>query len=137
MKTRVLSGLIMAPLLVVVFFGGPVLFVGALAISLMAAWEYARAFEGGKPLMRGAMLVCVVMLYAGAMFPLAMFPMLLAIIMFIMFLRSFSMKEYGVEQTALSIMGVLYTGFFPLHIVLIDQLFVSGLWDAGAVFGYG
>ncbi|MBQ1228293.1 MAG: phosphatidate cytidylyltransferase, partial [Firmicutes bacterium] len=51
MKTRIISGLVMAPLLVLVYLGGYWLMAAAFAVSVMALHEFFRGFEaaGAKP----------------------------------------------------------------------------------------
>ena len=45
MKTRIISGLIMAPLLVILYFGGVWLWIAALLISLMGIHEFCSGWE--------------------------------------------------------------------------------------------
>lgn len=45
MKTRILSGLMMIPLALVLYFGGPSLWVAALIVSLMAVYEFCKGWE--------------------------------------------------------------------------------------------
>ncbi|MGN0702014.1 MAG: phosphatidate cytidylyltransferase [Lentihominibacter sp.] len=45
MKTRILSGLIMLPLLVIVILNGWVLYAGSFVISVMAVYEFFRGFR--------------------------------------------------------------------------------------------
>ena len=51
MKTRVLSGLVMVPLLAILYFGGYVLFAACLCIGLMGVREFYNGFHaiGVKP----------------------------------------------------------------------------------------
>ncbi|MDR0853817.1 MAG: phosphatidate cytidylyltransferase [Clostridiales Family XIII bacterium] len=54
MKTRILSGLIMAPLLILIFLGGYFLLVGAFVISFVALREFYGAFKGDHPVSSAA-----------------------------------------------------------------------------------
>ena len=45
MKTRIISGLIMAPLLVILYFGGWLLWAAALLIAVMGVKEFCEAWE--------------------------------------------------------------------------------------------
>ena len=45
MKTRILAGLAMLPLLLVIYFGGWILWVCCLAIGIMAIYEFYRGFK--------------------------------------------------------------------------------------------
>ena len=45
MKTRILAGLAMLPLLLVIYFGGSILWVCCLAIGIMAIYEFYRGFK--------------------------------------------------------------------------------------------
>ncbi|MDR1271756.1 MAG: phosphatidate cytidylyltransferase [Clostridiales Family XIII bacterium] len=135
MRQRVLSGLIMAPMLLLIFFGGPLLLAGAFVVSFMAAGEYSKAFRE-KRIMSAEMKASIVFLYALAalhyplgisgsqnFFLVELMPLWLALTLFVVFLKSFNMKKFGTEQAALTVMGTLYTGFLAVHIVLVDQRF--------------
>ena len=45
MKTRIISGLVMAPLLLIVYFGGPVLTLGCFIIGIMGVREFYNGFH--------------------------------------------------------------------------------------------
>jgi hypothetical protein len=49
MKTRVISGLLMAPLLILIFLGGPFTVAGALVITIFGLREFSFAFGERKP----------------------------------------------------------------------------------------
>ena len=69
MKTRVLSGLVMVPLLAILYFGGYVLFAACLCIGLMGVREFYNGFHaiGVKPSYPVA-CVAAVALYAVELF---------------------------------------------------------------------
>ena len=45
MKTRILSGLVMAPFLIVIYFGGPVLTLACFIIGIMGVREFYNGFH--------------------------------------------------------------------------------------------
>ena len=65
MKTRVLSGLIMAPLLAILYFGGYILFAACFLIGIMAVREFYNGFHAMdiKP-NYGIAVIAAIALYA-------------------------------------------------------------------------
>ena len=51
MKTRILSGLLMAPLLILVYLGGWFIWAAALLVAIIGCKEFYKGFEasGAKP----------------------------------------------------------------------------------------
>ena len=51
MKTRILSGLVMAPLLILVYLGGGFIWAAALIVAIIGCRELYKGFEasGAKP----------------------------------------------------------------------------------------
>lgn len=132
MKTRVLSGLIMLPLLVIVILNGWVLYAGCLGISLMAAYEFFRGFKELEIKPSYPIAVCsIVALYLLGMLRnlavkdgetamsfisifrsehwiyLWIFGTVLACLLYL-----FSIERRKLEDSMVTITGIFYVGFF-------------------------
>lgn len=123
MKTRVLSGLIMTPLLVVLYFGGPILKLLCVFFAAMAIREFFNGFRsmGIKPCDNIA-YAAIIALYAINMFTedmkwymLWFFACVLAGLLYL-----FKIEERRLEDALATITGIFYIVFFSYHIVLVD-----------------
>ncbi len=124
MKTRILSGLIMVPLLAVLYFGNYVLLVACLAIGVMAVREFYHGFEamGIKPcypVAYGAILG----LYAINLFTedyhwymAWFFGCVLASLLYL-----FNIEERKLEDGMATLVGIFYVVFFSYHVLLVEQ----------------
>lgn len=125
MKTRILSALIMLPLLVIVYFGGPLLVIGAFLIGLIGIREFFGAFETVK--IKGSYAVAnisILLLYGIDLF-LRQFPEFFmfwfAIVVILSFLYMFNIENRKLNDGFITIVGIMYVIFFSFHVVLIDQ----------------
>lgn len=125
MKTRILSGLIMLPLLVIVYFGGPVLLIGAFLIGLIGIREFFEAFETAK--IKGSYVVAnisILLLYGLNLF-LKQYPELnmlwVILVVILSFLYMFNITNRKLNDGLVTIVGIIYVIFFSYHVVLIDQ----------------
>ncbi len=125
MKTRVLSGLIMLPLLVIVYFGGPFLVIAAFIIGMIGIREFYSAFETVK--IKGSYAVAnisLLLLYGIDLF-FRQFPELfmfwLAVVVIMGFLYMFNIEKRKLNDGFITIVGIVYVVFFSFHVVLIDQ----------------
>jgi len=125
MKTRILSGLIMLPLLLVVYFGGPFLIVGAFLIGLIGIREFFSAFKTVK--INGSYAVAnisILLLYGVNLFfrGYPEFYMLWVIVVVILsFIYMFDINHKKLNDGFITIIGIIYIIFFSFHVVLIDQ----------------
>ena len=125
MKTRVLSGLVMVPLLAILYFGGYVLFAACLCIGLMGVREFYNGFHaiGVKPSYPVA-CVAAVALYAVELFGgdhrewymLWFFGVVLASLLCL-----FKIEERKLEDAMATITGIFYVVFFSFHVTLVDR----------------
>lgn len=124
MKTRILSGLIMAPLLVVLYLGGPVLMLACVFIAAMAVREFYNGFGALdiKPCYNIA-YAAILGLYAINLFTdnmgwymLWFFGCVLASLLYL-----FKIEERNLEDAMATITGIFYIVFFSYHVVLVDQ----------------
>ncbi|MBQ9961727.1 MAG: phosphatidate cytidylyltransferase [Firmicutes bacterium] len=127
MKTRIISGLLMAPLLVIVVLGGWFLWAAALLIALVACKEFFKGFEasGTKPSFAiGYTAIAALFLTNLApeevrtkiLLPLWFFLVVVACMVY-----GFKVNERKLEDMTSTALGIMYTGFLPYHIVLIDH----------------
>ncbi len=123
MKTRILSGLIMAPLLIVLYFGGPILKLACVFIAAMAVREFYNGFRALdiKPCDNIA-YASIVALYAINLFTedmgwymLWFFGCVLASLLYL-----FKIEERKLEDALATLTGIFYIVFFSYHVVLVD-----------------
>lgn len=125
MKTRILSGLIMLPLLVIVYFGGPLLIIGAFLIGIIGVREFYGAFENVK--IKPSYIVAnisILFLYGINLFLRAypeMYLMWLGAVVIMGMLYMFNITERKINDGFVTIIGIVYVIFFSFHVVLIDQ----------------
>ena len=124
MKTRVLSGLIMAPLLVILYFGGYVLFAACFLIGIMAVREFYNGFHAMdiKPNYSIAVAAAVA-LYAIDLFTddpqwymLWFFGAVLVSLLYL-----FNIEHRKLEDAMATITGIVYVVFFSFHVTLVEQ----------------
>ncbi|MDD6310985.1 MAG: phosphatidate cytidylyltransferase [Firmicutes bacterium] len=131
MKTRVLSGLIMAPLLVIIIFNGYVLFAGAFIISLMAVNEFYRGFKEMDVKPSYPIAVCsTILLYGlglcqnigiieadnGIIIMLWLFVSILACLLYL-----FNIEHRRLEDSMATITGIVYVVFFCYHVAMLGM----------------
>lgn len=124
MKTRILSGLIMVPLLAVLYFGNYVLLLACFIIGIMAVREFYKGFEamGIKPCYNVA-YAAALGLYAINMFTkdyhwyMAWF--FGCVLLSLLYL--FRIEERKLEDALATVTGIFYIVFFSYHVLLVDQ----------------
>ena len=124
MKTRVLSGLIMAPLLVILYFGGYILFAACFLIGIMAVREFYNGFHAMdiKP-NYGIAVIAAIALYAIDIFTddpqwymLWFFAVVLASLLYL-----FNIEHRKLEDAMATITGIVDVVFFSFHVTLVEQ----------------
>lgn len=130
MKTRIISALIMLPLLLVVYFGGPLLIIGAFLIGLLGVREFYGSFEKVK--IKSSHIVAnisILLLYGFNLF-LGSYPqvylMWFGLVVVMSFLYMFKINERKINDGFVTMVGIFYVIFFSFHVVLIDQ---SGMYS--------
>lgn len=129
MKTRIISGLIMAPLLVFLIFKGYVLYVGCFLLSLMGVYEFFRGFKELKvkpsyPIAAGSVtclyilgiLITTGKIDASPWENLWIFATVLACLLYL-----FKIEKRKLDDAMVTLTGVLYVGFFCFHLGLIGM----------------
>ena len=134
MKTRILSGLIMAPLLVILIIGGYVLYAGCFAIGVMAVYEFYKGFKA----MDVHACYPIAVLAAAALYGIGIYehmhvmegasqdPFWYMLWVFAVVLASllylFKIEERKLSDAMATITGIFYIVFFSYHIGLIAMM---------------
>jgi len=126
MKTRVLSGLIMVPLILILYFGGYVLTAAGFIISLIAIKEFYNGFKnmGINP--------SYIIGYVGllSIYGIHMFLnddatyLMLWIVLSVMagLMYGMDVVNRSINDSISTILGLIYVVFFLYHIILIDNI---------------
>lgn len=124
MKTRIISSLVMVPLLAVLYFGGVWLVAAALFISVVGVKEFYDGFNACdiKPSRKIAIVMAIV-LYAGYLI-LGNVPDFLGVWIVVAIMASlvygWDIKNRGTSDAIATLTGIVYIVLFPYFIVLID-----------------
>lgn len=130
MKTRILSGLLMLPFLIVIVLGGKVLLAACFLIGILGVKEFYRAFQpsGARPVygvaLLGAMGLYGVHLFSGGndrYYLLWIFAVVL-----LSLLPLFQIEKRGPQDAMITALGVFYIVFFSYHVVLVEQFGFAG-----------
>jgi len=128
MLTRVKSGLIMAPLLVLLFVGGYFLQAGAFVLTIFALREFADAFGQSRPSM-WVLYASAALLYGGyALGGLFSVPRSSLIIVWVFvsvimcFLSMFNLKSRDLMSGFATAFAVFYIIWLLFNIVLVDAV---------------
>lgn len=133
MKTRILSGLVMAPLLILVYLGGWFIWAAAVFVSIVGLNEFYKGFEasGAKPCFKLG-YVAIALLYLIPLLPKVQdtFTMLWFFLVTVAsMVYGFKVNERKLEDMTSTLLGIMYCGFLPYHIVLIDKIgFGALIW---------
>lgn len=133
MKTRIISGLVMAPLLIVLYLGGIWLWAAALLIAVMGLREFYKGWENMA--VKPAHVIGYVMtaiLFASYFYrPEGNIPqfysnmMVICIWLFISvaagLIYGWRINERGPYDAVATVTGLVYIPFFTYHMVLIDM----------------
>ncbi|MEI8215677.1 MAG: phosphatidate cytidylyltransferase [Eubacteriales bacterium] len=125
MKTRVLSALILAPLLLIIYFGGITLLVGCILISMVSLREFYKGFN--KVNIKPSYFIGylgILTLYAFSIFinepkyyMLWFFAVVLGSLIYL-----FKDAEMKLEDAMSTLTGIIYIVYFLFHVVLIDKI---------------
>ena len=135
MKTRILSGLIMTPLLIFILLGGPfITFLGYL-IAVMGIREFFNAFRtaGARPSYPAAVISVTLLYFIHITFeyifnaspdaPFYTLWLFISVLMSLLYL--FKIEERQPQDAMITILGIVYIGFFSYHAVLTESTFGS------------
>lgn len=125
MKTRIISGLFMLPLLGIVYIGGYWIMAAAILVGFMGVKELYNGFEvmGVKPCREIAYVAICLLYLTNIIWPENQNLTMLWVILVAMasMVYGFKVNERKPEDTMATFFGILYVVFFSYHIVLIDQ----------------
>ena len=131
MKTRILSAIIMLPLLAVVFLGGRVLLAGCFVIGMMGIREFFQGFEkiGVRPSYLAAN-ISLLALYGIRLFlpdkPQSYMLWFFAVILMSL-LYLFDIEKRQLTDSLATITGIFYVIFFSFHVTLTEQTSEYGI----------
>lgn len=131
MKTRVLSGLIMLPLLAVVWVGGNILLLACFVIGTMGVREFYNSFQtmGVKPshLVANFSILALygINLFFSDNYEFYMLWFFVVVILSMLYL--FKIEERQIIDAMATITGIFYVVFFSFHVVLVDQIPTYGI----------
>jgi len=131
MKTRILSAIIMLPLLALVFIGGRLLLIACFAIGILGVREFFHGFESLN--IRPSYMVAnisILGLYAINLFaPLNdqfyMLWFLAVIIMSLLYL--FNIENREIADAMATLTGIFYVVFLSFHVTLVEQIGEYGI----------
>jgi phosphatidate cytidylyltransferase len=125
MKTRILSAVIMLPLLAILFIGGKVLLFACFIIGFMGVREFYHGFESLniRPSNLAA-YISILGLYAINLFApddyhFYMLWFLAVIIISLLYL--FNIEERDLADAMATMTGIFYVVFLSYHVALVDQ----------------
>lgn len=126
MKTRILSGLIMLPLVVLLILGGYWLMGGCFVLSVMALREFYNGFKSLdiKPSLSIGIGSAVVLYAIGLLgqdldlkwYMLWMFASVVACLLYL-----FAIEKRKLEDALATLAGIFYIVYFFYHMTLVDQ----------------
>lgn len=128
MKIRVISALLMLPLLLVVYLGGPLLIIVTFLIGLLGIREFFGAFERVK--IKGSYVVAnvsILLLYGINLFfkhfeqYSILYMFWLTVVLMLSFLYIFNIRKRKINDAFVTLLGIVYVIFFSFHVVLVDQ----------------
>ncbi|MDD2218162.1 MAG: phosphatidate cytidylyltransferase [Eubacteriales bacterium] len=125
MKTRVISGLIMLPLLLVVYFGGIALTIACMLVGIIGVKEFYGGFRSIniKPSYAIA-LFSIASLYALNMLQVkeeAYMHLWFFGVVLLSLIYLFRVDFRALEDGMATITGIFYVVFFSYHVVLVEQ----------------
>lgn len=131
MKKRIISGLIMLPLLIVILLGRYILFGACFVIGILGVYEFYKGFRAADihpcfPIAVGS----AIGLYAlellihdfgilddtGRWFMLWLFATVFACLLYL-----FRIEERKMEDAMATLIGIVYVVFFIFHMTLVDR----------------
>ncbi|MDO4868853.1 MAG: phosphatidate cytidylyltransferase [Bacillota bacterium] len=130
MKTRILSGLIMLPLVILLVIGGYVLYAGCFAIGVMAVYEFYRGFKAMDvhPSFPIAVVAAVCLYVIGIVDHLGLADAKTLMMLWFFgvtvagLLYLFKIEERKLSDGMATIVGIFYAVFFSYHIGLIGMM---------------
>ena len=125
MKTRIISGLIMVPLILLLVFRGIPLAIFAFIISAIAVYELFKGFSNigitGNIFIAWGALIALYLIHFLMPERHDYLTCWLVISIIASFLGIFKAEKHKAEDALVTILGIVYVEFFIYHIILIDE----------------
>lgn len=133
MKTRIISGLVMVPLLLVLYFGGLALWAAALIIALIGAHEFCNGWENidvhpSKPICYVMTVLLFLLFFVGGIYDVGGHWAMMMMNCFWVFaavavslIYGWKITERGPYDAAATAVSLVYVPFFIYHMVMIDS----------------
>lgn len=126
MKIRVISGLVMVPILFgILYFGGPVLAGACFLIAVIGVSEFFSGFEnmGVKPSKIIAYIAAILLYLINVLeLPFSTYMLWFFISVLLPMLYMFKINERKLGDGIATMTGIFYVVFFSYHILLVSQL---------------
>ena len=145
MRTRIISGCIIAPLLLLVVLGGPFIKAAVFVISILGIYEFYRGFHSidvypSFPVAAASVVVLYILnitVFYLKLFPEGITMYLYFLWLFLSVLASmlylFQIERRSLADGMATITGIVYIGFFAYHAVLAEDAF-AGILGASPVW---
>ena len=125
MKTRIISGIVMVPLLLIIYFGGIPLLAAAALIAYVGVTEFYNGFENmGVHPSKPIAYVMITILYAGHLFLSVNHTFLMAWVilsMMVSMIYGWKITERKPYDAVATLSALVYIVLFSYHIVIIDN----------------
>lgn len=125
MKTRIISGIVMVPLLLIIYFGGIPLLAAAALIAYVGVTEFYNGFENmGVHPSKPIAYVMIIILYAGHLFLGVNHTFLMAwviLAMMVSMIYGWKITERKPYDAVATLTALVYIVLFSYHIVIIDN----------------
>ena len=126
MKTRIISGLCMVPLVLLLYFGGVWLAALCIFVGFMGVREFYNGFRtmGWNPSEPIAVIAILILYGWGGVFPekhLLIIPAWIVLVVFMCSLLMFNVKKHTPLDALATMVGIFYIVFFSYHVMLVDQ----------------
>lgn len=125
MKTRIISGIVMVPLLLIIYFGGIPLLAAAALIAYVGVTEFYNGFEAmGVHPSKPVAYVMITILYAGHLFLGVSHTFLMAWVilsMMVSMIYGWRITERKPYDAVATLTALVYIVLFSYHIVIIDN----------------
>ena len=125
MKTRIISGIVMVPLLLIIYFGGIPLLAAAALIAYVGVTEFYNGFENmGVHPSKPIAYVMITILYAGHLFLGVNHTFLMAWVilsMMVSMIYGWKITERKPYDAVATLTALVYIVLFSYHSVIIDN----------------
>lgn len=132
MKTRVISGLIMVPLLILVYLGGYFILAASILVGMLGVKEFYNGFEnvGIKPCHFIGRLAAITLAVISCFVPVRndIIMLWLSVFIILSLIYMFKIEEREMADSMATILGIVYVVFFAYHVFLVDITMHKIVW---------